>query len=203
MNTILNNSFTDAQNKKITDLYSLCIDKKIPLMRKATIKALFSLLERYDSCAVLEIGTAYGFSSLYMSYSNNVKNILTLEKDESRHIVAKQYLENNDKVVSILDDCFKYTTHNYYEVIVLDGPKSRQIELFEKYKDNLKTHGCFFIDNLFLKNISNLQVKTKNQLKLLEKLNMFRKYLDSLNKNSWNVSIFDIEDGYAIIERRI
>ena len=78
----------------------------------------------------------------------------------------------------------------------MDGPKSKQKELFEKYSEFLNEDGYIIIDNIFLKFIK----QTKNSKLLLKKSEDFKLYLNELTQ--WEVSIIDIEDGIAICKRK-
>jgi predicted O-methyltransferase YrrM len=55
------------------------------------------------------------------------------------------------------------------------------------------------IDNIYLRKFDKIKDKTKNQIKLLEKVNNFRIWL--LKNKDLNVKILKMDDGVAIIKK--
>ena len=182
--------------KEFKDLNVL---NNIPIMRDNTINHLYSIINKINNCEILEIGTALGYSSFFLAQSKQVKSIITLEKDLKRFEFAKNILFKFDNVKCINTSAFDFVSDKKFDVIILDGPKSHQDQLFDKFKNNLKNGGMFFIDNLYLKKISANNNLTKNQSKLITKLNVFNLFLDNLDKNLWLVEKYDVDDGYALV----
>ena len=175
------------------------IKNKIPIMRDKTLSHLIELAKTINHCKILEIGTAFGYSSFVLSQLENIKKIATLENNIERFDIAKNNLGHINKINFINESAFDFTTSDKYDIIILDGPKSHQEKLIDKFKSNLETKGFFFIDNLFLKDVFNEKKLTKNKLSLKNKLEKFNSYLNKLDKNDWDIKKFDVDDGYAIL----
>jgi len=175
------------------------LENNIPIMRDQTIEFLFHMFDNYKNAKVLEIGTAYGYSSKYLAKHNNIEHIITLENDKARYEVAQQWLKDENKIESSLVSAFDYEPKEKFDCIIIDGPKSHQEVLFEKYSKHLNKNGFIFVDNLNLFQNTNKEM-TRNRLRLKAKVEAFKKYISNLT--NWDVKIYEIDDGYAIIRRK-
>ncbi|MCV3743813.1 class I SAM-dependent methyltransferase [Ureaplasma sp. ES3154-GEN] len=183
---------------RLTNLKKHCLIDHIPLMRDKTINYMINFLNSHHYQSYLEIGTAYGYSALsILVHCSHIQKIVTLEKNPERFAIAQGYLQNT-LIQSFNTDCFNYTPDQKYDVLVIDGPKGSQIKLFDQYIQYLNSNGVMFIDNLYLKAIRDLPIKTKNQNKLLNKLDEFINYLKKQTK--YVFEIIDIDDGLGIIQ---
>ncbi len=176
------------------------LENSIPIVRDRTITCLIDLIKKNKFESILEIGTAYGYSAKCFSDIDCVKKVITLEKQYSNFLVAKNNLKDDKKITCLNVDAFDFTTKDNYDLIFFDGGKSHQEILFEKFSNFLNKNGIIFIDNIYLKKFRNKTNLSKNQIKLLNKLDYFHKWLLSLP--DWNIKIFDIDDGYAICKRK-
>jgi len=107
----------------------------------------------------------------------------------------QEYIGANKKIKIFNDDAFEWKSNKKYDLIFIDGPKSKQEILVDKYLTYLNPNGTMVVDNILLKKFDGREVLTKNQKKLIQKVRDFSKWLE-LNKN---VEILDIDDGIAII----
>lgn len=176
------------------------LEHNIPIMRDETIKFLYKMFDSYKVAQVLEIGTAYGYSAKYLAQHPSISLIITLENDTERFGVAQQWVKGETKINSINVSAFDYEPTQDFDCIIIDGPKSHQEMLFEKFSKHLKPNGFIFIDNLNLFQHTDKEM-TKNRLKLKAKVEQFKKYVQNLVKD-WDVSIYEIDDGFAILRRR-
>lgn len=170
----------------------------IPIMGDQTIDTLYHQFDNLSNAKVLEIGTAYGYSAMYLSKHKNISKIITLEKDTERFAIAKQQLAANTKVLCVNCSAFDYQIDDKYDCIIIDGPKTNQEMLFDKYSKYLSDNGIIFIDNLNLFQNTNKEM-TKNRLKLKNKVETFKQYISNLK--DWKVMIYEIDDGFAIIRK--
>ena len=184
------------------NLFELCQINKIPIIREKTAQLIFDFIINKKYQSILEIGTAYGFSTLIWNQIDSIKLIVSVEKNFENYIIASKFLTNKKKITLINDDAFNYLPNKNFDLIFIDGPKSHQDKLVEKYINYLNDNGIIVIDNLFLKKYANVQFEklTKNQKKLLIKVNNFRNWLQN-NKINFNFTLYDIDDGVGIISK--
>lgn len=186
------------QHRIINHIYEESKKNNIPILRPKTVELLCNIISQFNINSCLEIGTAFGFSAAVMSIYKNIK-ITTIEKDYNRYTKAKTLLKEINTVECLNVDCFEFKTNEIYDLVLLDGPKSNQDKLIEKFIKNLSPSGIIFIDNLYLKKFTENKNPTKNQLKILNSLNELKKYIQNLK--DFKCTIYDIEDGVAVLER--
>lgn len=176
------------------------LEHNIPIMPDKTIDFLYHIFDNYQIAQVLEIGTAYGYSSKYLARHPSISKIITLENDTDRFGVAQEYFKGETKIFPVNISAFDYEPKQDFDCIIIDGPKSHQDQLFNKFCTHLKPSGFIFIDDINLFQNTNKEM-TKNRIKLKEKVAEFKKYLQTLT-GSWHVEIHDIDDGFAILRRK-
>lgn len=186
------------QHRIINHIYEESKKNNIPILRPQTVELLCNIISQFNINSCLEIGTAFGFSAAVMSIYKNIK-ITTIEKDYNRYTKAKALLKEINTVQCLNVDCFEFKTDEIYDLVLLDGPKSNQDKLIQKFIKNLSPSGIIFIDNLYLKKFTENKNPTKNQLKILDSLNKLKKYIQNLK--DFKCTIYDIEDGVAVLER--
>ncbi|MDE5599635.1 MAG: class I SAM-dependent methyltransferase [Ureaplasma sp.] len=173
----------------------------IPIIRKKTAKIINNIINENKYNSLLEIGTAYGFSCNLWIQNKNLKNIVSIEKNIDNYLIASNYVsQNNLKLIN--GDAFDVQINEKFDLIFLDGPKSNQEILFEKFLNLLNDNGTIVVDNLLLNKFKKLDINqlNKNQRKLLEKIELFRKYLE--NNERINFTFLNIDDGIGIITKR-
>lgn len=185
----------------MSDLFTIktkSLNDNIPIVRDATGDVIVRLINDNAYRSILELGTAYGYSACLFSLNKNIERIVSVEKNNVRYQIAFNFLKDNKKINLINDDLFTYEPHSTFDLIFVDGPKSHQREIVNKYLQYLNDGGKMVIDNIFLKKFTNQTPLTHNQQKLINKVNDFRKWL---NECKLNVKILDIDDGVAIISK--
>ena len=184
----------DVKNLKIK-----CLENHIPIIRDKTLLALEKVVFKKNIKTMFEIGTAWGYSSLSLKNKFPNLKIVSIEKNSQNFDNALKHLKNS-KIKLINDDAFLYVPKEKYDLIFFDGPKKNQKILFEKYQNYLTPNGIIFIDNIFLKKYSNNKNLEPRKQKVLDDLNNFLIYLKNLK--NWEIKFYDIDDGYAICERK-
>ncbi len=184
--------------KRHKELYRLCIQDNIPIVRRKTIKYIINLINKNNFQSALEIGTAYGFSTYLISTCKSIESIITIEKNEHSYQIALKYNQSN-KIHFLNQDVFDYTPSTNFDFIFIDGPKSHQKDLIYKYIEFLNPNGVIIIDNLLLKKIRNKKNKTKDNIKLLNKVDELKYYLET--QNDFNFKFLNFDDGIGVITK--
>lgn len=184
------------------ELLNICIDNNIPIIRDKTANFILNLIDKNNYKSILEVGTAYGYSAHIWSQIQNIEKVFTIEKSNESFQIAKKYLSSYKNVFCINADAFELEINEKFDLILIDGPKSHQDILVSKYLSHLNLNGIMVIDNLFLKKISNLEIKTKNQEKLLNKLDYFLNWLkNDLPKLNYSFTLYDFDDGVGVVRK--
>lgn len=164
-------------------------------------KIICELINKKELSTMLEIGTGLGYSSYFFSAYSNIKKIETIEKKFGNFLFAK-YFVKNFKVNYHWLDWINFSTNDLFDIIFIDGPKSKNQQIFEKFAVNLNPNGIIVIDNIFLKRLKQkaLLYSTNKYQKIINKVNSFINWLQ--NQKEWKFEIIDVGDGLAICERK-
>ena len=150
---------------------------------------------------MLEIGTGLGYSSYFFSHNSCIEKITTIEKKMGNYLFAKYFVKDS-KINYIWSDCLNYYDNNLFDVIFIDGPKSKYQEIFDKFSNYLNSNGVIVIDNIFLIRLKEKAIlySTNKYKKMIDKVD---KFVDKLKKQeNWKINCINVGDGLAICERK-
>lgn len=183
---------------QLSKLKEVALANQIPIMRADALDYLVKIIKDNKYQTILEIGTATGYSALYLQIHTGVK-ITTIEKDYDRYQEALINTMDNNRIEVIYGDALEILISSKYDVIIIDAAKSKNQALFEKYHTYLNGGGIIVTDNLNLDCLNN-KIMTKNRQKLLDKT---RDYIDYLKKHPIYITEFiDVGDKIAVSRRR-
>lgn len=139
-------------------LEKCAIHDKVPIIRKETQTLLRFLLTLKNPKKILEVGTATGFSTIFMSeYMSEDCDITTIEKMKVRFEQAKlnfQLSPNNDRITLIEGDAniiLKQLIKNHsdtYDFIFMDAAKGQYMNFLPHIMKLLKVNGLLITDNV-------------------------------------------------------
>lgn len=133
------------------------IRENIPIIRKGSQRIIRFMLEMKKPVDILEVGTATGFSAIFMLefLSKNAK-ITTIEKMEERAAKAEENFKKFDKnkqITLVKGDATDILTQlvskgHTYDFIFMDAAKGQYINFFADVKKLLKCGGMLITDNM-------------------------------------------------------
>lgn len=133
------------------------IRENIPIIRKGSQRIIRFMLEMKKPVDILEVGTATGFSTIFMLefLSKNAK-ITTIEKMEERAAKAEENFKKFDKnkqITLVKGDATDILTQlvskgHTYDFIFMDAAKGQYINFFADVKKLLKCGGMLITDNM-------------------------------------------------------
>jgi predicted O-methyltransferase YrrM len=153
--------------------------------------------------SILEIGTGVGIWSIEMVLANPSIHITSLEKNEHRHRQALTNISDlklESKIECLLVDGCVYQPTQHYDLIFIDGPKSQNKSLLQKYLKTLNPKGSIIIDNLDFHGLTHAQVDLehrRNLRQMVYKINTFKEWVKS--QTNLNVLELSIGDGIIIV----
>lgn len=181
----------------LESIYLKSKNDNIPYVRDKTIEFIIKIINDNNYKNILEIGTAYGYSAASIC-SNTNACITSIEKSEERYKIAYDFLKNIPSIELLNLDCHDFNTKKLYDLIFIDGPKAKQISIFEQFSKFLAPNGTIIIDNIFMKKFENKDL-TKNQSRILLSVKELHDYL--ISQSIFNCQIIDIDDGIAILTK--
>ena len=150
-------SLPECLPKHLVDLEVENIKEGIPIIRKGGERLIRFMLELKKPVNILEVGTATGFSAIFMLefLSKNAK-ITTIEKMEERAAKAEENFKKFDKnkqITFIKGDATDILTQlvskgHTYDFIFMDAAKGQYINFFADVKKLLKCGGMLITDNM-------------------------------------------------------
>ena len=133
------------------------IKDNIPIIRKGSQRIIRFMLEMKKPLNILEVGTATGFSSVFMlEFLNKKAKITTIEKMEERAAKAEENFKKFDKnkcITLIKGDAADILSElagkdKTYDFIFMDAAKGQYINFFENIKKLLISGGILITDNM-------------------------------------------------------
>lgn len=142
---------------------------------------------------ILEIGTANGYSTIWMAEALKETHgkITTFEVSIPSRNEALDNFKNfkiSKYVNSIFGDFLKYEKRlQKYDLIFIDGQKKKTLDFFNKAKTLLKNNGIIIVDDV---------------IKFKEKMSEFYQYIENQNEYYYVVLPIDINDGIMFITKK-
>ncbi|MFA7560871.1 MAG: O-methyltransferase [Candidatus Izemoplasmatales bacterium] len=200
----MNKYLTDLNQKDqpeiIQEILSQAEKFETPIISWEGINLIVQLLKLTNAKKVLEIGTAIGFSAIYMSLSTGVE-VTTIERNEFNYKIAKENILKanlNNQINLIMNDALEYQTDEVFDLIFIDAAKAQYYRFFEKYKTNLKPKGIIICDNLLFHGLVEKpeESSSRNVSQLVRKIDDFNKKL--VSHPEFDTYIYEIGDGFSI-----
>ena len=199
------NSLASDLPEELDNLEQWALDKKVPIIRKSMQSLLKFLLKTGKPRNILEIGTAIGFSTLFLDYCTDGKSdITTIEKVEMRLVHARKNLSGHSNITLLEGDAadiLKSLSVDHterYDFIFLDAAKG-QYPLFLKYITKLIAKGGILVtDNVLLDGtIAESKFSIERRDRTIHK--RMREYLYELtHSKSFETVILPVGDGAAV-----
>ena len=181
--------------KKLNILKQHGIENKIPNISYEIGMFLNMIIKNKNIKNVLEIGTANGYSTIWMAEALKATGgmITTFEISIPSYKEAQENFKKfklNKYIDSIFEDflkedkILKNKKIKKFDLIFIDGQKNKTLDFFNKAKKLLKDGGIIIVDDV---------IKFKN------KMSEFYKYIEKQNKFYYIILPIDIDDGIMMI----
>lgn len=198
------NSMNKDDNEIISKIEKQAREEDVPIIRRETKELIKVLILTKKPKHILEVGTAVGFSSIYMSeYIEEGSHITTIEKYEPRIIKAKENLQiakKQEKITLLEGDALDILRElkGSYDMIFMDAAKGQYIHFLPDVLRLLSRDGVLISDNVLQDGDvleSHFTVNKRNRTIH----SRMREYLYTLkNHPQLETAIVPIGDGLAI-----
>ena len=137
-------SFDTGNTPFLNELEQYARETNVPVIRPQMQSFLKLLLSMKQPERILEVGTAIGFSALFMSeYGRPDCQITTIENYEKRIPIARENFRKAGKATEILK-----TLQEPYDMIFMDAAKGQYIHFLPDVMRLLKKGGILVSDNV-------------------------------------------------------
>jgi len=205
MDVFLNMLYGD-EPEYMQDIAKYADEIHAPIMRKQTAEILRFIINKDDIENILEIGTAIGYSALYMAQYNNSVLIDTIEKVPARIEDAKKnFLKyDKEKQINLLEgDALEVLkrladSDKKYDMIFLDAAKAQYSEYLPYIRKLMNETATLVTDNVLQEGeILESRYAVNRRDRTIH--SRMREYLKELcNETKWNTIVLPVGDGMAI-----
>ena len=178
----------------------------IPIVHWETGRLLATLVGALDPAAVLEFGTAIGYSTLHMAEQLGRGRIFTLERDTDRIAQARDYFTRAgvaDKIEIVEGDALESIKRldGPFDFVFIDGSKDEYRTYLELAEPKLTERALLVVDNLLMSGEAALppDAETRWRKESLEAARAFNEEL--LNSSRWTGSVLPVGDGVGLAIR--
>ncbi|RID83967.1 O-methyltransferase [Mesobacillus zeae] len=180
----------------------------VPIMEPAGMEALLQILRIQEPKAILEVGTAIGYSALRMAEALPAAQIVTIERDEDRCRLAASYIGRagkDEQVTLIAGDALEAAeqavNHAPFDALFIDAAKGQYQKFFEIYEPLLKQGGVVMTDNVLFKGlVAETEIENKRTRRLVNKIDAFNRWL--VSHPGYDTIIIPAGDGIAVSRKR-
>ena len=203
--------YREPMPEYLADIEVMARENRIPVIDRGTGDVLRFAIRTVGAKRVLEIGTAIGFSALFMRESlPEDATITTIEKIEARYSQAETNFKKYDKdgrITLIKDEAADAIERlkeqgETYDLIFLDAAKGQYISFLPTLVALLDVGGVLVTDNVFHEGVvmnSRYAVNQRDRT-IHERL---REYLKAITEHEQLTSvILPMDDGIAVCKKR-
>lgn len=194
------------KNQILNEIKQNALENHVPILQDVSLQFIEMLLELKKPNAILEVGTAVGYSAIKFSKYLTGENaqIKTVELSEDMYNIATKNIENmglTDVIEVIHADATKYLYEldekkDQFDVIFIDAAKGQYLVFLENAIRLAKNGALIIADNVLFKG---RVLSDYNEHKHRTATNRLREYLKQINDNKYlKSSVLDIGDGVAI-----
>lgn len=207
-------SFYRPLNESLQTLRAQSESDGIPLILKETEMLFRTLLRLRPFHRVLEIGTAYGYSSIFFAELIPDCTVTTVELSDTNYQIAldniwEQGLSQRIQVIhgngiDVLDEMIEGNANNEqtepFDLIFIDGAKSHYKEFFQRAEKLCSKEAVIICDNIMMKAfLVDLSLDRKRRHRTsVKRMNEFLEYIYS--RKDLDASLLSCGDGLLIIK---
>ena len=208
------NSLAMEITPELLELERVALKNYVPIIKKDTQGILKFLLQMKQPKRILEVGTAIGFSALFMSeYTSKECEITTIEKVEMRLVEARKNLSNStfphkDKITlregEALEELKALSKDDKkYDFIFLDAAKAQYMSFLPEIMKLLEARGLLVTDNVLQDGtVTNSRYSITRRDRTIH--SRMREYLYTItHMEELETAILPIGDGIALSHRLV
>jgi predicted O-methyltransferase YrrM len=150
-------SVTDYGTGKRNRTERICDIAQRSLMQKKYAEMLFRIVNKYKPASILELGTSFGLTTLYISLPDKQNNIITLEGcPETSKIARENFKRLKRNNIELLEGEFSETLpkvlakHSRTDLVIFDGNHQRKstLDYFHQCLKVANENSIFVFDDI-------------------------------------------------------
>ncbi|GAA4705647.1 O-methyltransferase [Brevibacillus fulvus] len=177
----------------------------IPIIQLPSAQTIRLLLMLHRPKAILEVGTAIGYSTIWLAEAAVDAKIVTMELDEERI----QRAQNNFKLAGLSErieliggDATKGLPDHYeFDCLFIDAAKGQYRTFLDLYLPKVRSGGLIICDNILFRGLVAAPEEASKRLRpLVEKIDRFNHHL--MERPDLETAILPVGDGLAVSYKR-
>lgn len=181
-------------DEEILSIKEKALDDNVPIITDEVLAYMIYMIKLLKPKNGLEIGTAVGYSTYYLS---KYMKTTTIEIDEERYNIAKENLKGRN-VDMYLGDALEVLPNidQKFDFIFIDAAKGKYKDFFNLCYEKLSDNGLVFIDNLLFRGYVTGDEYPKRYKTIVRNLKEFVKYL-----KKYNFVLLPFGDGVGLVRK--
>lgn len=181
-------------DEEILSIKEKALDDNVPIITDEVLAYMIYMIKLLKPKNGLEIGTAVGYSTYYLS---KYMKTTTIEIDEERYNIAKENLKGRN-VDMYLGDALEVlpSIDQKFDFIFIDAAKGKYKDFFNLCYEKLSDNGLVFIDNLLFRGYVTGDEYPKRYKTIVRNLKEFVKYL-----KKYNFVLLPFGDGVGLVRK--
>jgi len=186
----------------LSDIKEYAQSNNVPIVEDETIAFILNFITEKKIKTIFEIGTAIGYSALWMSTVDTVEKIVTLERNYGLAQIAQVNIKRagKQKIIKVINqDALDFIIKDRFDLLIIDGAKAQYKKFFNYYidfvdyviVDNIDFHGMVKDPSL---------TKNRNTRTLVKKLAKFKE--EMLENDDFNCHYLNKGDGIMLITKK-
>ena len=200
-----------TENESLADLLAEMKDygeaNHVPIININGLKVLVETVKKARPHRVLEIGTAIGYSTLYIA-DNSAEDveIATLELSEERAAEARAFIGRSpykENITIMTGDAGEnlLQLQGKFDLVFIDAAKGQYPDYFRKVYPMLADNAVVIADNVLFRGYVRGGVEAPRRFRTIVK--RLREYIDLVeNSQEFQTEIFENGDGLAVSWRK-
>lgn len=209
-------SFYQPLNDTLAGLRNQSEADRIPLILKETEMLFRTVLRMMPIRRILEIGTAYGYSSVFFATLLPNAVVTTVESDDMNYQIAMDNIEElnlTDRIQimhgdgeqamkALADEKENNETFLPFDLIFIDAAKSHYRDFFDQAERICSENGLIICDNILMRAfiVDESLDKRRRHRTSVKRMQEFLEYIYS--RNDLDASLISCGDGLLIIRKK-
>lgn len=176
-------------------------EENIPIVQLASAQVMRMLLLLHRPRAILEVGTAIGYSTIWLAEAAPQARIVTMDIDEERLARARANVAEAgcaDRVEILSRDATLGLPDSYqFDCLFIDAAKGQYRAFLDLYLPLLREGGLVISDNVLFRGlVATPDEASKRQRPMVDKLNAFNAHL--AERPDLETTFIPVGDGLAV-----
>lgn len=177
----------------------------IPIVQLPSAQVIRMLLQLHRPVSILEVGTAIGYSTIWLAEAAPEARIVTMDIDEERLTRARANIQEAgcaERVEILSRDATLGLPENYqFDCLFIDAAKGQYQKFLELYLPMLRTGGLVISDNVLFRGlVASPDEAGKRQRPLVDKLIKFNHQLAT--SPDLETTFIPVGDGLSVSVKR-